>query len=267
MIKEIRDARRNRWFVLFTIVFAGLALGLSALGLAGLGSIGIAGFGRTSASLLNLVMLIVPLIGLIMGAVSVAGEREQGTLVTLLAQPVVPEEVLIGKYLGLASALMGTLLAGFGATAAVIAGYRGMEQLGGFLGLAAHTAVLGLAYLSIGFCISVFCRRSATAVGLALFVWLIFAFFSDLGLIGTAVAMRLSPRDLLWLSLANPTQTFKIASVVDLQGNLETLGPGGLYATDVLGDALRPVLLGLLGLWAVVPLGLAAVCSRFRGFA
>ena len=55
--KEIRDARRNRWFVLVSVIFAGLSLALSLVGLAGLGTIGVTGFGRTTASLVNLVLL------------------------------------------------------------------------------------------------------------------------------------------------------------------------------------------------------------------
>src|SRR3989338_6928294 len=101
--KEISDARKNRWFVLVAALFSLLSLSLSLLGLAGLGTLGIAGFGRTAASLLNLVLIIVPLMGLLLGAMSISGEREQGTLVTLLAQPVTASEVFIGKYLGSAS--------------------------------------------------------------------------------------------------------------------------------------------------------------------
>ena len=66
--KEVREARRNTWFLLFAVIFSGLSLTVSLLGLAGLGSLGVAGFGRTTASLLNLVVLIVPLMGLLFGA-------------------------------------------------------------------------------------------------------------------------------------------------------------------------------------------------------
>jgi hypothetical protein len=121
MGKELKDARRSRWFLLLAVVFAGLALALSLLGMSALGAIGGSGFGRTTASLLNLVMIIVPLMGLLMGAMSVAREREHGTLQTILAQPVVLEEVLLGKFLGLAAALLGTILLGFGLAAMVIA--------------------------------------------------------------------------------------------------------------------------------------------------
>ncbi|MEK7873458.1 MAG: hypothetical protein AAB502_06340, partial [Chloroflexota bacterium] len=58
--KEFRDALRNRWFLFYAAVFTILALGLSYLALSGAGMGGLAGFGRTSASLINLVLLIVP---------------------------------------------------------------------------------------------------------------------------------------------------------------------------------------------------------------
>ena len=39
--KELRDALRNRWFVLYTVAFAALALAFSYLSLAGAGIAGI----------------------------------------------------------------------------------------------------------------------------------------------------------------------------------------------------------------------------------
>src|SRR5262249_25352552 len=263
--KELRDARRSRWFLLLTVVFAGLALALALLGMSALGTVGNAGFGRTTASLLNLVMLIVPLMGLLMSTLSVAGEREHGTLMTILAQPVLLEEVFLGKFLGLAAALLGTILFGFGLAALVIARQGGLPQVGSYLVLVGDTALFGLGYLSLGFLIAALTRRTASAVGVALFVWLVSVFLSDLGLIGTAVVLQLSPRSLLWLSLANPPQVFKLLVLGGIQRNLESLGPGGIYASDLLGGGLPVVLLGILVLWAIVPLAAAILLLRNRG--
>ncbi|HRV95558.1 MAG TPA: ABC transporter permease subunit, partial [Anaerolineae bacterium] len=109
--KEINDALNNRWFVLYAAAFTGLSLLLSWLSLSsgGLGYTGFASFGRTAASLVNLVLLVAPLMALTIGAGSLAGERERGTLAYLLAQPVNRAEVLLGKYLGLAASLLGAL--------------------------------------------------------------------------------------------------------------------------------------------------------------
>ena len=112
--KEVRDALRNRWFLLYAAAFAVLALALSRLSLGDTSAAGFAGFGRTAASLVNLVLLVVPLMGLTLGAASLAGERERGTLPMLLAQPVTRREVLLGKYAGLAQAQGAALALGFG---------------------------------------------------------------------------------------------------------------------------------------------------------
>lgn len=257
--KEMRDARRNRWFIVVSALFALLSVSLSLLGLAGLGSLGISGFGRTAASLLNLVLLIVPLMGLLLGAMSIAGEREQGTLITLLAQPVTASEVFIGKYLGSALALVSTVLLGFGASALVIARYAGAQEIGDYLKLVSFTMLLGLSYLSLGFLASVFVRRQATAVGSALFLWFTFIFLSDLGLMGTAIVLRLSPTELFWMVLINPAQSFKLAVIGALQKSLESFGAAGLYASDVFGPWLAVVLGGILCIWILVPLGAALV--------
>jgi Cu-processing system permease protein len=267
MIKELREARRNRWFLLLAFAFAALALMLAVLGMSALGTIGGAGFGRTTASLLNLVILIVPLMGLLISAQSVAGEREDGTMLTILAQPVLLEEVFLGKFLGLAAALLGMILLGFGLAALVIARQGGLPQVGGYLVLVGYTALFGLGFVSLGFLISAFTRRSASAVGVALFVWLVSVFLSDLGVIGTAVVLQLSPRSLLWLALANPAQVFKVVVLDGIQRNLESLGPGGLYATEVFGDWLPLVLTGVLVLWAIVPFALSLLVLRNRGVA
>ncbi len=95
--KELRDARKNRWFLLYAIAFTGLSLALAWISLSGTGDYGLAGFGRTSASLINLILLIVPLMGLTLGALSLAGEREQGSLLYLMAQPINQIELLSGQ--------------------------------------------------------------------------------------------------------------------------------------------------------------------------
>ncbi len=262
MGKEIRDARRNRWFVVIGLLFALLAISLSLLGLSGLGNFGVAGFGRTAASLLNLVLLIVPLMGLLLGAMSIVSEREQGTLLNLMAQPVTVNEVFLGKYLGSASALVSAILLGFGASGLIIGHYAGAEQIGDYLLLVLFTVLLGLAFLSVGFCISLFARRHTMALGLALFTWFAFIFLSDLGLMGTAMALKLSSRALFWLIVANPAQSFKLAVVGALQKSFETFGVVGMQAADMFGEGLIVFLAGVMLAWILIPL--AAAFSFFR---
>lgn len=263
--KEIRDALRNRWFLLYAVCFAALSLGLASVALAGTGRFGMAGFGRTAASLVNLVLLIVPLMGLTLGAAAVSGERERGTLETLLAQPIGRGEVLLGKFLGLGLAIAGALAAGFGATAAVLAAKGAAANLGQFGALLGLSALLGWSMLSVGFLISALTRRTTAALGVAIFAWLGFVFLGDLGLIGGALTLRMTADELLTLALVNPLQVFKIFAVGGMHRSLDLLGPAGLYASQTFGSGLPLLLCSVLTAWIVLPFAAAWAAFANRG--
>lgn len=262
--KEVRDALRNRWFVLYTLTFAVLALVLSYLTLSGAGLLGFAGFGRTTATLINLVLLIVPLMALTIGALSLATERERGMLTYLLAQPLSRMEIFFGKYLGLAVSLLAALFLGFGAAGGIMA-LRGSGGVGPYLGLVGLSFMLALTMLSVGFLVSCLSSRSAIAVGIALFLWLVFVFFGDLGMMGTALVARLQVQQLFIAALLNPLQVFKIAAILNVRGTLEVLGPAGMYAVRTYGGRLMPLLVGILCLWTLAPLMIGYWIFRQRG--
>ncbi len=252
--KELRDALRNRWFIVFTVAFAGLALALSAFTQPSGMQMRAMSFSRTAASLVNLVLLFVPLIGLTLGSANLAGDRETGALTYLLAQPVSRTEVLVGKYLGLAGALLATLMLGYGAAGVTMALQGSIQDAGRYLLTALLAYLVGLAMLSLGFLLSTLARKTAVALGGALFLWLFFVFIGDLGIMGTTVSMHLPIGTVFLIAIINPLQMFKIASILILQASLDVLGPAGLYATDQFGGALLPMLLLGLLLWIVLPL-------------
>lgn len=260
--KELRDAKRHRWFVLFATLFAGLAIVLSLAGFWGMGVTGFAGFSRTAASLSNLVALIVPLMGLMLGSMSITNEREKGTLEILLAQPISLSEVLLGKWFGLSAALTAAVLLGFGLSRLVIASSTTTEQIGAYLHLLVFTLLLGYANLSVGVLISTLSAKNSTSVSIALTFWLVVVLLSDLGLMGTAIVLKLKPQTLLWLAMLNPVQVFRVSVLKALQGNLELLGPAGTYAMDVFGQRLSFLLAIWLIVWALVPLVLTLLLFR-----
>lgn len=263
--KELRDALRNRWFLLYTAAFVGLSLALSYMSLAGAGIAGFAGFGRTAASLINLVLLIIPLMALTVGAQSLAHEQEQGTLAYLLAQPVTRVEVFAGKYLGLAMSLLASVGLGFGIAGVVLAISDGAGSPAAYVGLMGRTYLLSLAMLSVGVLVSAMSKRAGVAIGGGLFLWLAFVFLGDLGLMGTALTMRLSVGQLLWLSLLNPLQVFKMAAILDINATLDLLGPAGIYAMQEYGQRLRIIFLALMAAWIVLPALAAYARFQMRG--
>jgi Cu-processing system permease protein len=267
LIKEINDALNNRWFVLYAAAFTGLALLLSWLSLSGGGAgyTGFAGFGRTAASLVNLVLLVVPLMSLTIGAGSLSGERERGTLHYLLAQPVNRAEVLLGKYLGLAASLLGALALGFGLSGVVIATQGGQTDAGAYGLLVIFAFTLALGMLSLGFLISVLTRKAAVATGIALFLWLTLVFIGDLGLMGTTLAFKLPIQALFHLALVNPLQVFKMSALMSINATLDVLGPAGIYAIQTYRDNLTWLFLGSLAAWIVLPLFAAYTVFARRG--
>ncbi len=262
--REFRDAVGSRWFLLYTIAFAALAVAVSFMSLAGSGSYGFAGFGRTAAGLLNLIMLVVPLMALTAGAGSIAGERERGTLLYLLAQPVSRWEVLLGKFVGLAGALCCSLCLGFGLSAGVLAWKAGGAGGGAFVLLIVLTCALGIAMLSLGMLLSVMSRKGGVAVGLGLFAWLTLVFLSDLGLMAGTILFKLRVQQLFALGVLNPLQAFKMAVIVRMNASLDVLGPVGVYASLTLGGWLPWLLMGVIVSWIVVPLAAALVLFARR---
>jgi len=264
-LKELRDALRNRWFLLFAVAFAGLALALSLLGQPTGSRLQLSGYSRTAASLINLVLLFVPLIGLTMGSSNIVGERERGVLNYLLAQPVTHSEVLLGKYLGMAGALFASLSLGFGLAGAALALRGQVTDAGGYILTVILACLLALAMLSLGFAISVLAHRTSTALGSALFLWLVLVFVGDLGVMGTAVITQTPISTVFFLAVLNPLQMFKMSSILTIRANLDVLGPAGLYATHQFGGALLIFLIAGLLLWIVIPLGAALALFSSEG--
>lgn len=252
--REARAGLRSRWFFLYGFVFLALCVAFSTVAVGGTDLTGQSGFGRTAAGLLNLMLLMTPLIGLTIGAQSLVADRQDGVLDYILAQPVSPAEVFVGKYLGAALSLLLLLAGGFGSAAIVLALRGTTGSLSGFVLLVALTMLLGLGMLSVGYLISSWASHSAAALGVAVTLWLGFVVLGDLGLMGSALVMRLDPAALLAGALLNPLDVYKLAGVQLLQASLDVLGPAGTYAIHRFGAALPAALLGVLAIWVVAPL-------------
>lgn len=262
--RELRESVRSRWFMLYTLAFATLGLGISYVSAVGAGGIGLSGYGRTTAGLINLVLLVVPLMALTAGAGSIASDRERGMLAYVLAQPLARIEVLLGKYLGLAGALAACLCLGIGACAVILAWKGAATGPSSLLWLVGLSLMLALGMLSVGMLVSVLARRTSVAVGTAIFLWLTMVFVTDLALMAGAMAMRLRIEELLAFSLVNPLQVFKMWSLHAVDATLDVLGPAGLYAVDQYGARLHAIFAACLAAWVVTPLVLAAAIFSRR---
>ncbi len=253
--RELREAMRSRWFVLAAGCFLVLSLGLALLGMAGAQRAGLAGFDRTTASLLNLALIFVPLVTLSLGGLGIAGELEDGSLALLMAQPITRLEAYAGKYLGLLAAVSAAIFTGFGTTGVIVGWSVGGGDVRAFLGLVGLALLLGAATLGLGTLLSVSLRSRARVIGAAFSLWLVLVYLSDLGTIGLAISRNLAPSQVFVLALLNPVQQARVVGTLALSDRLDVLGPVGAFGLDQFGaHGLVMLLVGGLVVMAAVPL-------------
>ncbi|HSN22245.1 MAG TPA: ABC transporter permease subunit [Usitatibacter sp.] len=259
--KEFQDRIRNRWTIAVAGVFTAFALAIAYFGAAQQGAVGLRGVDVTIASLVSLVIYLVPLIALMLGYDAVVGERERGSLPLLLSLPITRFELIAGKYLGLAAALAASTIAGFGVVGILLGVHFGAAALGHYAGFMASAVALGLAFLSVSVLISVVAASRVGASGMAIVSWFGFVLLYDLVLLALLVALggRLAAGTVPALLLLNPADAFRMvnifgfADVARLYG-LAAVVPPSLASPFVQGAALVA--------WILVPLGIAS--WRFR---
>lgn len=260
--KVLRESLRDRWFWLYTAGFAVLAGSLAVVAVPGEAVVAADGFGRTAATLVALVQLVVTLMAISLGARVLVGERESGSLAFMLSQPISRTEVLLGTFAGLGAALLAAVTAGFG-VAGILSTMRGSPaDAWTLVRLTALAWLLSLSATAIGLVIGVSQRRVGAATSTSLFVWFVLVFLGDLGLMGTSTASRLPVETLFLTTVVNPVEAFRLASIVTLDGSLDALGPAGTYAVDTYGSGVGLIAVGVLVVWIVLPL--AAAWAIFR---
>ena len=263
--KEVRDGLTNRWLVAYAILLGGLGLAATATGLDSTSGLAVQAFGRTTATLMNLCLLLSPLVAVVMGAALIAGEKERGTLEHLLAQPLTRSELLLGKHFGLLAALSAATVAGFVPAGLAIAVIAGPDMLAHYLLFPAIALLAGASMAAIGVVISVSSRSAVHAQGLAMVAWFMFVLMYDLVLMGSIAVSGLRPEWLAAALVLNPVDSARILGVLALEPDLYLLGPAGSFLTTRLSSAgTAGLLLGALLLWTVVPVAAAAVKFSIR---
>ncbi|HSF25536.1 MAG TPA: ABC transporter permease subunit [Blastocatellia bacterium] len=239
---------RNRWTLIFAGVFGVLVLAISYFGLVTAGETGFQGFGRTSASLLNLVLYIIPLVSLTMGTLSFSSASE-----LLFSQPVTRTEILLGKLAGLFCSILTATLFGFGLAGIVIGAQAGAEGSLRYPLLVLFSLWLALIFLSLSALITALCRRKTKSFGVALVVWFFFVLFYDLLVIGGTFLFReRTANTFLFGSLfGNPVDIVRVASLIVLDGE-EVFGAAGAALLRFVGGEFGGLALLVVALWAWV---------------
>jgi len=266
--KEFLDNIRSKWIIVISVIFIILTI-LSAY-VAGGGSDEVfGGMEATVVSLMSIYTLLIPLIAILLGFATIAGEAEAGALSVVLSYPVKRVEVLLGKFLGLGSVLAVTPLIGFGLSGVVIAAIIGAEEGLAFLAFIALAIVLGLMYLSLIICISALVRTRVRAIagGVALFFWAMIygvivmaLYYGSGGDFMKLMAGEASYPDWLWSSVVFSPGDLNQMAVMRAFGLKQAMGIS-IEAPDWMS---MPFLLVVQLIWIIVPLILAYFLFKKR---
>jgi len=265
--QELLLAARSRWTQIFAGVFAILALGVSASGYILSGGRGLQDLARTSSSLVQLVILVVPLASLLMGVLALSPER--GTAELLFSQPVSRPTILVGKFLGLFTALTAAEFVGFGLAGVVVfSSTADQGGGGGYALLILGSLLLTAAFLAMAALLAsgAVGRKRTRALALALVVWFVAVILSDLVALGVASMLpsTAASRLLIVSVIANPAGAIRTSALLGIQGTAAFGSASLAFLRFTGGPARAAVLLGISILaWVVVPT-LAAVSRLSR---
>ena len=272
--KEYAEHVRHAWVLAMSGIFLALTLAASILAGSSATGVALAGMLPTILGMQATIGFVLPILALMLGFGTLAGERESGSLGLLAAQPVTRGEILWGKFAGLWAALATAVLAGIGAASLLVMVRRGVDGAGAWqlVMFVFLTLLWAATWMAIAVLVSALFRTRASAIGGALSVWFLFVVVWGvievlllLAQFGTSALQ--TPQDLpppWWLTLVevlNPNSVYRDLLVTSLPGYRDfssSLGaivgaPGFTPLTFAVGMAV----------WIALPLGAAfAIFSK-----
>jgi Cu-processing system permease protein len=257
---ELAAASKSRVIATFAVGFGAATIGLAMTGLSSGGVVAVQGFARTSMSLMQLVLWVVPLLGLLIGSSVGAESLELEFQVSL---PVSRRAVLVTRWLAWLIVTAGALTLGLALAGMVISLLAGPGDVWRYLRLLAVANLLLAATLALGLMLGGFARSRLRAVGFAVIAWVILVVGFDLAAIGTLAILPKGQAGwpLTVLLMLDPVDAARALSISLLQADIVS-GPTGAALRKVLGGYGVATLLGSLVLWTWAPMISAA--RRFR---
>lgn len=232
------DIVRNKIVLGYTLFLLLLSIGLFNLG---------DNPDKGTLSLLNLVLLTVPLISIVFASTHFYNSYEFIEL--LVAQPITRQKIFLSEYLGVACSLAGAFLLGVGVPVLLF----NPSVTGLYLILTG--VLITFIFVALAFLASVLTRDKAKGIGIALLLWFYFALIYD----GLVLFILYTFSD---YPLENPTLAMTALNPVDLGRiivllNLDVsalMGYTGALYKSILGSVWGILLsFGLMVLWIVVP--------------
>ncbi|MEP6260369.1 MAG: ABC-2 transporter permease [Gillisia sp.] len=204
-------------------------------------------------TLMNVIIILVPLIGTIFGVMYYYDSREFTEL--LLAQPIKRRTIFIGQYLGVAISLALSLILGLGIPFAAY-GLFESAAIWNFFSLLVSGVFLTFIFTALAFNIALSHENKIKGFGLAILLWLFLAVVYDGIFLLILVYFQDYPLDKFALiaSVLNPIDLSRILVLLKLDISA-LLGYTGAVFKQFFGTSQGVFIsFGVLALWVVLPI-------------
>lgn len=281
--KEYLENVRNAWVVTVSVVFLAITLLtawlVSAFGFQSgePGTLASEAYSRvvtTFSAMQAFGGFLPPILALMLGFATLAGERESGSLGLLVAQRITRTEIVVGKWIGLWGVLATAILIGFGGGGLLVVARAGAGAIGfqALLVFVGATLAWAAAWTSITVLVSSFFARRGTAIAGSVGLWFLFGSFVwtiiTFGLVALATGGRPFenfedlPPWIVLTQLLNPNQVHDGLLTASIEGYGLAMDLGGV-GREALRDVYQVALFSFAMLaWVALPLALAV--WRFR---
>jgi Cu-processing system permease protein len=253
---QLQDVLRSRWILFYGAFFLVLTDALFRFGGAG---------DRVLLSLMNVVLIAVPLVAIVLGAMYVYASREFTEL--MLTQPVKRSDFFVGLFLGLAAPLAAAFVLGAGLPF-VYHGALAGGQAGSVALLIGTGVLLTLVFSSLAFLVALRAEDRTKGLGICLALWLFFTvIFDGLVLLGIHLfAAYPIEEPVIAISVLNPVDLGRILLLLNFEISA-LMGFTGAVFQKFFGSALGQVLTvaGLLA-WLAVPFTLGLKTFARKNF-
>jgi Cu-processing system permease protein len=205
-------------------------------------------FGKVVLSLLNIVLMVVPLVSVVFTTIHFFSSYEFIEL--MLAQPINRKVIFLSEYLAVASSLCMSFIIGVGLPFIVFGAGRNVVSLL-FTGI-----FLTLVFVSLAFLSSVLTRDKSKAIGIALLFWIYFSLIYDGLLLWIIYSFNDYPLEKITLTLIaiNPVDLARIIMLLQLDISA-LMGYTGAFYKNFFGSNVGVLFSSsLLLLWALIPL-------------
>ena len=256
---ELLLAGRSRWLQIFAAVFAALTLAVAGAGYILSGGHGVQDFSRTAVSLVQIVLMLVPLAALVFGGLALTPER--GAAELIYSQPVPRGAILLGRMAGVWLALGAAELIGFGAAGVVVQWQSGLEGIWRYAALVTTSLAVTGIFLALSALIAALSPGRRTRVlAAALVVWFVTVMLFDVAALGLASLLRSASasRLLITATLINPIDAARTGALLAIDGTA-AVGAASLALLRFTGGvgATAALIVASLTAWLVAPLWLA----------